>query len=115
MARSDLIRWLGSLDADELAGLITRRPDVTADRMPRDLTDLAELLMHRVGLAQVLRDLPQPAVEVIEALKALLPASEDRDGVERGRLADLFGRKPDDPELDATLRVLAQRALGRLG
>src|ERR1044071_7221766 len=79
--------------------------------MPRDLTDLAELLMHRVGLAQVLRDLPQPAVEVIEALQALLPLTADYDGVDRGRLAELFGREPDDPELDATLRVLAQRAL----
>lgn len=113
MARSDLIRWLGSLDADDLAGLITRRPDVTADRAPRDLTDLADLLMHRVGLARVLQGMPQPAVEVIEALQALLPpaAATGDDGVDRTRLAEIFGREPDDPELDATLQVLAQRAL----
>src|SRR4051794_36603462 len=67
--------------------------------------------MHRVGLTTVIQGLPQPAVEVIEALQALLPLSKDHDGVERSRLAELFGREPDDPELDATLQVLAQRAL----
>src|SRR5690348_2008825 len=69
--------------------------------------------MHRVGLAQVLGGLPRPAVEIIEALQALLPphAATGDDSVGRGRLATLFGRDPDDPEIDATLQVLAQRAL----
>jgi Helicase conserved C-terminal domain len=113
VARSDLIRWLGSLGPGDLAGLLTRRPDVTAKRAPRDLTDLADLLMHRVGVATVVSGLPRPAIEIIEALQALLPppAGAPDDGVDRARLAAVFGREPDDPELDATLQVLAQRAL----
>jgi hypothetical protein len=106
VARSDLIRWLGSLGADDLEGLLARRPDVTADRGPRDISDLADRLLQHIGVGQTLGGLPLPAVEVIEALQAL-----EHDGVERARLAELFGRDADDPELDATLHVLAQRAL----
>ncbi len=114
MARSDLIRWLGSLDAEDLAGLLARRPDATTDRVPRDLGELADRLTQRIGVLETLGGLPLPAVELLEGLQALTPASAeplDRDGIDRTRLAALFGRPADDPELDAALQVLAQRAL----
>src|SRR5690349_3991995 len=63
--------------------------------------------MQHMGVAQTLGGLPLPAIQLIEALQALQAGDE---GADRARLAQLFGRPADDPEIDATLQVLAQRA-----
>src|SRR6266540_2673335 len=101
----ELQDWLTTLDPEELAGILTRRPDVHATRVPRDLHELAGRLAQRTAVAAIVRELPLPAAEIVEALQALLPVTE------RNALAALLGRAADDPELDAALRVLSQRAL----
>ncbi|WP_238013738.1 hypothetical protein KZZ52_54995 [Dactylosporangium sp. AC04546] len=105
MTRGALVAWLRELDADELAEVLRRRPDALAPPAPADLTQLAARLSARAGLDEVVARLPLPALQVIEALARL--------GVPAGRaaLAAALERAPDDTALDATLRVLAQRAL----
>jgi hypothetical protein len=110
MVHSDLSRWLSTLEPEDLAGLLARRPDAYASRVPGDLHELAGRLVQQTAVAALTRELPLPAIEIIEALQALLPP-DPRAGVPRAALADLLGRPADDPELDAALRVLSQRAL----
>jgi hypothetical protein len=129
VAEKDLSRWLATLDAAGdagLSGLLARRPDVHAEgeRAPEDLVELARRLTRRTAVFDVLGQLPLPGIEVVEALQALAPpeppppnpkvrslAPPDADAVDRAALAGLLGRTADDPELDATLRMLSQRAL----
>ncbi|GGM34708.1 hypothetical protein ACFFX1_44435 [Dactylosporangium sucinum] len=105
MTRGALVAWLRELDADELAEVLRRRPDAVAPPAPADLTQLAVRLSARAGLDEVVARLPLPALQVVEALARLgVPA-------ERTALAAALERAPGDAALDATLRVLAQRAL----
>ncbi|MET7393541.1 hypothetical protein ABZS66_08620 [Dactylosporangium sp. NPDC005572] len=105
MTRGALVAWLRELDADELAEVLRRRPDALTPPAPADLTQLAARLSARAGLDEVVARLPLPALQVIEALARLgVPA-------DRTALAAALERAPDDTALDATLRVLAQRAL----
>ncbi|MEU7869582.1 hypothetical protein [Dactylosporangium sp. NPDC049140] len=106
MTRGALVRWLQDLEARELGEVLRRRPDALTAPSPGDLTALAARLSTRTAIADVVATLPLPALQVIEALAQL-----GEPPVPRARLADFLGRTPDDTELDATLRVLSQRAL----
>ncbi|WP_433080374.1 hypothetical protein ACQP1P_42920 [Dactylosporangium sp. CA-052675] len=106
MARGALVRWLQGLDASELGELLRRRPDALTAPAPGDLTALAARLSTRTAVADVVATLPLPALQVIEALAGLGEAP-----VPRARLAAELNLAPDDSSLDATLRVLSQRAL----
>ena len=116
MAERPLTRWLAGLDPAELAEIVARRPDV-GTRPPTDFDVLAERLSDPGAVAEIFAELPLPAVQVIESLILLVPRNAARmtgeaaPGADAAALAELLGRSPDDPELEATLRVLAQRAL----
>ena len=103
---SPLVGWLAGRTADELAGVLARRPDVLGPPTPADLADLATRLQSRGSVATALAGLPRPAIQVIEAVQALGGPTTPVE-----RLAGLLGRPVDDPELGATLAVLAGRAL----
>ncbi|HZN16777.1 MAG TPA: helicase C-terminal domain-containing protein [Micromonosporaceae bacterium] len=103
---SKLSTWLGTLTAEQLADVLSRRPDATVPPAPQTLGELATRLQSRESVSIAFRALPLPAVQVIEALQALGGPS-----VARQRLAETLGRTADDPDLGATLDVLALRAL----
>ncbi|GAA3283078.1 hypothetical protein Dvina_48455 [Dactylosporangium vinaceum] len=106
MTRGALVRWLQGLGPHELGEVLRRRPDALVAPSPGDLTQLAARLSTRTAVTEVLATLPLPALQVIEALARL--------GGPPTTLADLaadLDRAPDDAELQATLRVLSQRAL----
>lgn len=103
---SPLVRWLAGRSVDELAALLTRRPDVLGVAERADLGALAARLQGRDSVAAALAALPRPAVQVIEAVQSLGGPTAPLH-----RLADLLGRSTDDRELTATLDVLAGRAL----
>jgi Helicase conserved C-terminal domain/WYL domain len=107
-----LARWLATLDPERLAEIVTRRPEAAAAPAPRNLVELADRLSSRTSVADAFRPLPEPGVQVIEALQALLEGTpEGTDAARRDDLAELLGRTPGDPEIEATLGMLAQRAL----
>lgn len=103
---SNLGVWLASMSADQLAQILTRRPDVLAHPVPRTLAELADRLESLPSVRAAVHRLPLPAVQLIEAIHA-----HGGGPVARERLAALVGRRADDPDLDATLRVLAMRGL----
>ena len=103
---SNLGLWLASLSADQLAQILTRRPDLLAHPVPRTLAELADRLESLPSVRAAVHRLPLPAVQLIEAI-----AAHGGGPVARERLAALVGRRADDPDVDATLRVLAMRAL----
>ncbi|MFG2038417.1 hypothetical protein [Dactylosporangium sp. NPDC048998] len=106
MTRGALVRWLQGLEAHELGEVLRRRPDALTAPSPGDLPQLAARLSARAAVAEVVATLPLPALQVVEALARL-----GEPPFPRARLAEALGRDPDDPEFDATLRVLSQRAL----
>ncbi|MER7002405.1 hypothetical protein ABT297_05075 [Dactylosporangium sp. NPDC000555] len=106
MTRGALVRWLQGLEAHELGEVLRRRPDALTAPSPGDLGQLAARLSARAAVAEVVATLPLPALQVVEALARL-----GDPPFPHARLAEALGRGPDDPEFDATLRVLSQRAL----
>lgn len=104
---SHLAEWLASLPADELGQILARRPDALALPVPRTLAELADRLQSAPSVWAAVQRLPLPAVQLIEAI---LEAGGG-EPVARERLAAQVGRRADDPDLDATLRVLAMRGL----
>jgi hypothetical protein len=102
-------RWLGGLDAEQLADILARRPDASAPPTPGDLAELAERLFAEDSVAAAFATMVLPAIQLIEAMQAL--QRDDTPGVELARLAALLGVPPDDHGLCATLEVLADWAL----
>jgi hypothetical protein len=103
---SKLGTWLATLSPDQLAGILARRPDALAAPAPQTLGELAGRLQSRPSVSAALHGLPLPAVQLIEVLGSL-----GGPAVGRAELAATLGRDPEDPDLEATLRVLAMRAL----
>jgi hypothetical protein len=109
---SELARWLATLDAADLADILARRPEALAAPAPGNLLELADRLDARAAVADAFHLLPEPGVQLVEAMQALIEAVPDGDdSVLRAELAALLGRHDDDSEFDATLHMLAQRAL----
>jgi hypothetical protein len=103
---SPLVRWLASLPVDELAAVLARRPEALDRPPPSSLTGLAGRLQDPDAVMMTAGTLPLPALQVVEVLQAFGGPLVGLD-----QLATALGRKPDDPELAATLTVLTQRAL----
>ena len=103
---SSLVRWLAGLDVDRLAGLLARRPEGLAAPYPSNLRELAARLQDGRHVTAAVRELPLPAVQLLQALR-----SHASTAPTRAALAGAVGREQSDPELDATLAVLTQRAL----
>jgi Helicase conserved C-terminal domain len=102
---SSLVRWLATLDADRLGDVLVRRPD-TLTPPPRNVPELAARLQARDSVALALQGLPLPAVQVVEVMQSIGGGHVTLD-----RLAAAFGLGADDPGVQATLNILAQRAL----
>lgn len=102
---SSLVRWLAALNTDRLAEVLARRPDCLTPP-PRDLSELARRLQARDSVTIALQGLPLPAVQLVEVLQSIGGPAVTGD-----QLAAALGRTPEDPEVDATLSILAQRAL----
>jgi hypothetical protein len=98
--------WLGALSKGQLAEILNRRPDVVSPPVPRTLGELADRLQSRPSVSVAFHSLPQPAVQLVEVLQAF-----GGPAVAREQVAGAIGRAADDPDLDATLDVLALRAL----
>ncbi|GAA4161225.1 helicase-associated domain-containing protein [Phytohabitans flavus] len=100
------MRWLAGLSPDELAAILTRRPEALDRPQVSSLSALAGRLQDPDAVMMTAGALPLPALQVVEVLQAFGGPLVGLD-----QLAATLGRKPDDPELAATLTVLAQRAL----
>lgn len=109
MAPTSLAAWLAGLTAEDLATVLTRRPDVARARPPENLDDLAERLTTRTSVAAAFLPMCQPMVQVIEVLQAL--DRGDPAGVPRAEVARLLGVAEDAAAFDGTLRALAESAL----
>jgi hypothetical protein len=105
-----LAEALATRSPDQIAAILTARPDVTVPPVPRNLPELAERLeiFHSVAIA--VRQLPAPALQVIEVLQLLGPGAGERDA-----LAGWLGRAADDPALTAALEWLESWALAWTG
>ncbi|ETK36070.1 helicase-associated domain-containing protein [Microbispora sp. ATCC PTA-5024] len=62
-----LIGWLTTLDEDRLARVLANRPDAIAAPWPRRLDALAERLIDDFAVMQVMRALPLPPLELLQA------------------------------------------------
>lgn len=71
VAITGLAQWLAALDAPGLERVTMLRSDVLLGAPVRDVTDLAERLVHPASVATVLREVPAPALQVLEVLAAL--------------------------------------------
>ena len=71
MTRTRLTDWLSSMDAAELAAVLSRRPDAVLGRPPATLGELAMALDRPDTLLATVRGLTTPARQVLEALLAL--------------------------------------------
>jgi hypothetical protein len=67
---STLAPWLGTLRADALAALLSRRPEVLAPPAPRDLPELASRLQGRLGVLRAYQTLTLPAVQLVDVMNA---------------------------------------------
>ncbi|GLY19725.1 hypothetical protein Kisp01_67390 [Kineosporia sp. NBRC 101677] len=89
---------------DYVTEVLRQRPDVLEPVLPLTLVELAARLGHPVSLSRALSRLPQPALEVLEALAALGPHTDET------ALAELLGagtparREALDQELDRLRR-----------
>ncbi|MEW9527774.1 helicase-associated domain-containing protein [Microbispora sp. NPDC049125] len=62
-----LTGWLATLDEDRLARLLANRPDAIAAPWPRRLDALAQRLTDNFAVMEVMRGLPLPPLELLQA------------------------------------------------
>lgn len=74
-----LIGWLTSLDEDRLARVLANRPDAIAAPWPRRLDALAQRLTDTFAVMEVMRGLPLPPLELLQACLVIgdRPAEDD--------------------------------------
>ncbi|MEV0974182.1 helicase-associated domain-containing protein [Microtetraspora glauca] len=66
-----LTGWLATLDEERLTRVLGNRPDALAPPWPRRLDALAERLSGDFAVMEVMRTLPLPALEIVQACLAL--------------------------------------------
>ncbi|MBP2702585.1 helicase-associated domain-containing protein [Microbispora sp. RL4-1S] len=66
-----LTGWLSSLDEDRLARVLANRPDAIAAPWPRRLDALAQRLTDDAAVMRVIRTLPLPPLELLQACLVL--------------------------------------------
>ncbi len=91
---------------ERVTNLLTLRPDVLGPPPPRSLSELAARLAHPVSVSLALSRLPQPALEVAEALAAL-GTHADRTSLEH-----LLGLH--QPGIEVSTHTALSRELERL-
>lgn len=101
-----LAEWLSLRTREQLAALLTARPEASAEPVPRDLAELADRLAIPGSVAAAVHWLPAPAVQVIEVLQLLGPGGGHRTAV-----AGWLGCESGDHGLTDTLALLANQAL----
>ncbi|WP_433413641.1 helicase-associated domain-containing protein [Microtetraspora malaysiensis] len=74
-----LTGWLAALDEERLTRVLGNRPDALIPPWPRTLDALAERLAGDFAVMEVMRTLPLPALEIVQACLAL----GDRPGEDR--------------------------------
>ncbi|MFJ2595990.1 helicase-associated domain-containing protein [Streptomyces erythrochromogenes] len=106
-SRSTLAAWLGRLDAERLARVLTTRNDAVSPPEPRTVGELADRLQRPGSVALALPRLTLPCLQASEALAALGGAATP------GALAKLLGATDGEAVggLDAVLETLADHAL----
>ncbi|MBO3745706.1 helicase-associated domain-containing protein [Streptosporangiaceae bacterium NEAU-GS5] len=62
-----LTGWLATLDEDRLARVLANRPDAIAAPWPRRLDALAQRLANNFAVMEVMRGLPLPPLELLQA------------------------------------------------
>ncbi|MCA1673539.1 MAG: hypothetical protein LC799_15535, partial [Actinobacteria bacterium] len=104
---SALIALLRRMDANELAALLTARPDAVMAPEPRSVSELAMRLGNDHSVRSALYQLSVPQIELVEALQAL------GDGCPRAELERLLGVADhlDAGVLDDLLAALGGLAL----
>ncbi|QFG22188.1 helicase-associated domain-containing protein [Actinomadura sp. WMMB 499] len=92
--------WLAGLSREEVAGLLTERPDASADPEPLTLGELAERLSGLRGVMAAFATCDLPSVQFAEVLAALGGTAARAD------VEALLGAAPDDSErvLDGLVR-----------
>jgi Helicase conserved C-terminal domain/WYL domain len=96
---STLAQWLALRSQDDLAEILVRRPEVVAGQPPRNLGDLAARLQTQHSLAALMRELPQPCLELLETLLVYGPMST-------AEIATTLRVADDDATLSGCLDVL---------
>ncbi len=66
-----LLGWLTTLDEERLTRVLAHRPDSIAAPWPRRLDTLAERLIDNAAVMEVMRSLPLPPLEILQALLVL--------------------------------------------
>lgn len=66
-----LVGWLTTLDEDSLTRVLANRPDAIAAPWPRRLDDLAQRLTDDLAVMEVMRGLPLPSLELLQACLAV--------------------------------------------
>lgn len=100
--------WLASLDEEELAGLLRRRPDVATDPPPRSFGSLAQLLGSPRRIAALPRKLDRGALDLLE----LFALTGDLTRAEVGHWTG-EGTSNRAPHIDAALAELVSYGLIR--
>ncbi|SNR99585.1 helicase-associated domain-containing protein [Actinomadura mexicana] len=95
--------WLAGLSREELAGLLTERPDALADPEPLTLGELAERLSGPRGVMAAFATCDLPLVQFAEVLAALGGTAARADA------EALLGAAPDD--FERVLDELVRRGL----
>lgn len=106
----DIDAWLASLGPEQIAGLLTLRPDVVGPPAPHDLAELAARLDDPHALAAALQTANLPSLQAVEALQALGGHSS------RAVLRDfLDGASAAPAGFDRAVEWLVRRAIIREG
>jgi hypothetical protein len=102
-----LAEHLGTLDADALATVIERRPELGRGPAPRTLEELAQRLEHPESTAAALRGFRRPLLQVVEALLGL-----DEQASAAAVTELLAGEGPDhDAAVESVLAELGDYAI----
>jgi hypothetical protein len=109
-ATEAMTAWLAGLGRAELARVLANRPDVLHAPQPRNLTELGQRLGDSAdSLVAVLRLLPVPGVQVVEAVLALGGSASVTELTEL--LSDEHGADGHTAQTSHWLNVLSEHAI----
>ena len=105
---ANLTKYLATLTAEQLAGVLKRRVESVLPPEPTTLTALAARLGDHYAVGSTLLGFTRPEIQLLETIATL------DDGCRLDELAEAVGVEPDDPDLGRILKHLAEHAVAWL-